>query len=102
MLRAVRQFVMDADASGDVSRLLEGEPESTGDLRWDALVAGVAEDVAVRHGVRIPAWISSREPLSEWWFVTDFARLHPTAFFETPPAIARHGVFIRRASLVNV
>ncbi len=102
MLKLVRQFVMDADRSSNPSSLLEPEPATTGDVRWDALVTGVCEDIAVCHGLAIPEWVSSREPLEEWWFVTNYAGLHPIAFVETPPAIARHGVFIRRASLENV
>ncbi len=102
MLKLVRQFVMDVDRADDPAVMLVPEPQPTGDERWDAFVTGVAEDAAVRHGVAIPKWVSAREPLDEWWFVTDYPGLHPSAFVETPPALARHGVFIRRASLVNV
>jgi hypothetical protein len=102
MLRTVRQFIMDCDRATDLHALLAGPPASTGDDRWDALLAGVVEDIAYRHRIPAPAWAVSAVPLASWWFVTDFATLHPTAFLETPPAVARHGVFIRRASLVNV
>lgn len=101
-LRLVRQFVMDAER-GDVAELIHHAPSSTGDPRWDALIAGVVEDVAFRAGTPIPAWVRAPErTLTSWWFVTDFSGLHPIAFIETPAAIAGHGVFIRRASLVNV
>ena len=100
-LRLVRQFVMNADRSADVASMITLAPDSTGDERWDALVAGVCEDIAYRHGVAVPAWTST-PPLSQFWFVTDFERLHPTAFLESPPALARRGVFMRRDSLVNV
>ena len=102
MLRAVRQFVMDADKSSDLAALITGPPSSTGDERWDALVCGVAEDVAVRHGLPLPGWVVAHEPLEEWWFVTNYSGLHALAFVETPPTLARHGVFLRRASLVNI
>ena len=102
MLRLVRQFVMDADR-GEVALAIAERPGSSGDVRWDALVAGVVEDLALRHGCRVPSWV--RDPsltLDTWWFVTDFKKLHPQAFVETPAALATHGVFMRRASLVNL
>ena len=70
----------------------------------DALIAGVVEDVAYRHGVPVPRWAMEPERSTEdrWWFVTSIPALHPTAFVETPASLANRGVFIRRASLVNV
>lgn len=106
MLRAVRQFIMDVDRharhTGDPTPLLMDRPPSTGDERWDALIAGVVEDITLRHRVPAPSWVHDREPLAQWWFVSPHRSLHPIAFVETPPAIAQHGVFIRRSSLVNV
>lgn len=100
-LRLVRQFVMDADRSDTPGLLMAAAPGSTGDPRWDALIAGVCEDVAFRHDTKVPAWTATG-PLEEFWFVTDFDRLHPTAFVESPAALARRGVFMRRSSLVNL
>lgn len=101
MLRAVRQFIMDADRDPD--RSLEGRFEPTGSCKWDALVAGVADDVAFRHRRRRPEWTSAQELyLDQWWFVTRYPGLHPVAMAETPAAVANHGVFIRRDSLRNV
>lgn len=101
LLRYVRQFVMDCD-NGDPAEMIAFEPASTGDERWDALIAGVVEDVAFRHRIPAPAWALDAPPLAAWWFVTDFERAHPTVFIETPATISRHGVYIQRASLVNV
>lgn len=100
-LRLVRQFVMDTDCE-DIDTMISGPPPTTGDPRWDALIAGVTEDIAFHSRRPVPSWVKSSEPLAEWWFVTDFPALHATAFLETPPALARRGVFLRRASLVNV
>ena len=103
MLRAVRQFIMDADRTADPSEMIFQKPPSTGDRRWDALVAGVVEDIAFRHGASTPAWTRSPDLyLDEWWFVTRSVGLHRVALAETPAAVANHGVFIRRDSLVNV
>ena len=106
LLRLVRQFIMDTDR-GDSQRVSENiaaAPRPTGDRRWDALVAGVVEDIAYRHGVSVPAWAMEpeRSTADRWWFVTSFPALHPTAFVETPASLSNRGVFIRRASLVNV
>lgn len=103
MLRWVRQLIADADRTEDPASLIADAPDHTGDERWDALIAGVAEDIAWRHELLVPTWV--RDPtrtLDTWWFVTRFASMHPTAFVSTPPAISAHGVFISRAALVNV
>lgn len=103
LLRAVRQFIGNTERSKDVAAMLREPPVATGERRWDALLAGVVEYIALRCGVPVPAWTVEEERfLDEWWFVTDVERLYPTAFVETPRAIANRGVFIRRASLVNV
>ena len=103
MLRAIRQFLMDAKRVDDLTALVDADPGSTGDARWDALIAGVVENLMFRRSMKVPRWtVQPGRFLTEWWFVTDFPRLHPTAFVETPAAIANRGVFIRRSSLENV
>lgn len=102
MLRLIRQFVMDAKR-GDVAEMIRDRPEPVGDARWDALIAGVVEDVARRAQASTPGW--TREPsryLDEWWFVSDVSRLHPQILTETPAALANHGVYLSRRALVNV
>ncbi len=97
MLRLVRQHIMNFDNGVDFKALTSTPPPSTGEPRRDAPVAGVTEDIAFRLGYPVPGW-TAIEPLDEWWFVTPVAKLEPTAFVESPPALARRGVFIRRAS----
>ena len=102
-LRLVRQFVMDLEATEDQSTLLAEDPPSTGDARWDALIAGVVEDFALHHGLPAPSWVfAPSRYLSKWWFVTSFTSMRPTAIVETPAALSGRGVFVQRASLVNV
>lgn len=100
LLRLVRQYIMNFDHGADFEAATSVPPSSTGDARWDALIAGVTEDIAFRLGEPVPAW-TAVDPLDEWWFVTPVAKLEPTSFVESPPALARRGVFIRRASLIN-
>jgi hypothetical protein len=51
------------------------EPSTTGDRRWDALLAGVVEVLAERHGFDAPAWVLSRSVLP-FWFVGSTPALH--------------------------
>jgi hypothetical protein len=105
-LRLVRQFIMDTDRldRSGVAENINNAPDSTGDRGWDALIAGVVEDIAYRHRVAVPPWAMEpeRSTADRWWFVTSFPALHPAAFVETPASLSNRGVFIRRASLVNV
>jgi hypothetical protein len=105
-LRLVRQFIMDVDRlePTEVSAQVAQAPQFSGDRGWDALIAGVVEDVVFRHGVPVPPWAMepTRSTDDRWWFVTSIPALHPTAFVETPASLANRGVFIRRASLVNI
>lgn len=102
-LRLVRQFVMDLDRADDPAELVCDAPRSTGDRRWDALIAGVVEDFSLHHGIQAPQWVFEPARFVEpWWFFTTIEAMRPTAIVETPPALANHGVFISRASLVNV
>lgn len=105
-LRLVRQFIMDSDRL-DPAALAKNIAEPaplTNNRGWDALIAGVVEDIAYRHCVNVPPWTADKDRSTEdrWWFVTTVPALHPVAFVETPASLANRGVFIRRASLVNI
>ena len=104
-LRWVAQFVavFERASSADRPNLLTEEPPSTGDRRWDAMLAGVVEQLCFNHGLPVPAW--SLQPtrfLDQWWFVTPYRSLHASAFAATPTALANRGVFIHGASLESV
>lgn len=102
-LRIVRQFLMDVDSASDLADAINREPRTTGDKRWDALLAGVVEDLAFTRRLPIPAWTADpRRFLETWWFVTRYKAMHATAMAHTPAALANRGVFVTRASLVNV
>lgn len=102
-LRLVRQFIMDLNNAEEPSILMSVTPPSTGDRRWDALIAGVVEDFCIHHGCSAPSWVfDPSRYLDRWWFFTTVDAMRPTAIVETPATISNHGVFIQRASLVNV
>ncbi len=101
-LRLVRQFLMDA-SRGDVAAMVAQPPMTSGSLQWDALLAGIAEFAAHQAKVPVPQWTSTEDKfLSTWWFLMPFKSLHGIAMAETPAALANRGVFLSRASLVNV
>jgi len=93
----VRQFMDDfyhADA-GTRQRLIDVRPEETGDARFDAYPAALAEHFALHYDLQIPEWVA--EPgrfLDRWWFPTQFRSLHAMAIAESPASFRRRGIFI--------
>jgi hypothetical protein len=58
--------------SSDVQQgLIEGEPLPV-DAHWDAFLAGLAEFVAQREGLRVPEWaLAPQRRLVSRWFIVD-------------------------------
>lgn len=109
--RQVIQFVDDAGRADVVTAraAVRLEPESTGDKRWDALLAGIAEYVSRRAGFPVPGWASAPGRfLRRFWFVIEDITGRPSpglaalSFASSPPELASRGVFIDRASLESV
>jgi hypothetical protein len=73
--------------------LLEGSPAPTGDERWDALFAGLAEHLAMREGKAAPTWSASRG-LRRFWFPFDAPGARAQALVHAPAALRRRGVFV--------
>jgi hypothetical protein len=104
-LRWVAQFISEFKrvSPADRSGLVADEPPPTGDRRWDAMLAGVVEQLCYDHQLTVPGWVMQPERfLDQWWFVTPYRSLHPSAFAETPAALANRGVFIHGPSLESV
>ena len=104
-LRWVAQFVAEFQRASlaDRARLVADEPAGTGDRRWDAMLAGVVEHLCFHHELAPPSWTLQPDRfLDQWWFVTPYVSLHPSAFVETPAALANRGVFIHGSSLESV
>jgi transcriptional regulator with XRE-family HTH domain len=77
--------------------LLRDEPPATGDVRFDAALAGAAEFFAAEGAVAAPVWVD--EPgrfLDSWWFLASRPAFHAYTLANTPAVFARHGVFIAR------
>ena len=77
--------------------LLAQEPPSTGDARFDAALAGMAELFAAEAGISAPAWVDGPGRFVEpWWFVASRPAFHAYTLAHTPAVMARHGVFMAR------
>jgi transcriptional regulator with XRE-family HTH domain len=110
-LRQVIQFLDDVAALDDdaVRQSIRAEPDTVGDPRWDALLAGIAEYVSRRAGIPVPGWASAPGRfLPRFWFVVEDILGRPApglavaAFISAPPELAGRGVFLDRTSLVSV
>lgn len=98
-LRLIFGFADDFRASSRAGKLalIEQEPPTTGDARFDAALAGVAEHFAREAGIAAPAWAQKPSRCVEpWWFVSSRPELDAYTLAHTPAVFARHGVFIAR------
>jgi hypothetical protein len=99
---AIRQLFGFADDFRGSSRpgrimLLEDEPPTIGDARFDAALAGVAEFFAGEAAICAPAWVNGAGRFVEpWWFVASRPAFHAYTLANTPAVFARHGVFVAR------
>jgi transcriptional regulator with XRE-family HTH domain len=80
------------DEPADVRAWLE-EPPSTGDPRWDTLLAAATRWVCRRHSIRPPAWTRA-EPLDQWWFPAFEPVLAARTFQRTPPELSVNGIWL--------
>lgn len=77
--------------------LIEQEPPSTADARFDAALAGLAEFFARESGITAPDWVDGPTRFAEpWWFVGSRPAFHAYTLANTPASFVRHGVFIAR------
>jgi transcriptional regulator with XRE-family HTH domain len=77
--------------------LIRDEPHSTGDARFDAALAGIAELFAAEGAIPAPVWVNGPSRFVEpWWFLASRPAFHAYTLAHTPALLARHGVFIAR------
>jgi transcriptional regulator with XRE-family HTH domain len=98
-LRLLFGFADDFRGSSRAGRLalMRDEPPPTGDARFDAALAGVAELFAIEGGLVAPAWVNGSARFVEpWWFVASRPEFHAYTLANTPAVLARHGVFMAR------
>jgi transcriptional regulator with XRE-family HTH domain len=98
-LRLLFGFADDFRGSSRPGRiaLIAQQPPPTGDARFDAALAGVAELFAAEAGIAAPPWVNGPERFVEpWWFVASRPAFNAYTLANTPACFARHGVFIAR------
>ena len=77
--------------------LIAEQPCTTGDSRFDAALAGVAEFFATERGIPIPGWVDEPDRFVEpLWFVASRPEFDAYTLANTPAVFARHGVLIAR------
>ncbi len=98
-LRLLFGFADDFRGSSRPGRiaLLAEEPPPTGDARFDAALAGLAELFAAEAGITAPAWVNGHLRFVEpWWFVASRPAFDAYTLANSPALLARHGVFMAR------
>lgn len=84
-------------------RMIVAEPPRIGDARWDAFVAALAEWLAVRSGLEVPAWVhNDNRYLRHGWWVTPMESMRAWEYAGSPVSFQSHGVYLHRESLANV
>jgi len=104
-LHAVREFLDQANHYDDVdlTDLICERPSLTGDVKADALMAGIAEHLAATRGLECPAWVhESQRFLDRFWFVSDVVGFRAISLAQTPMALKRRGIFWPARSLERV
>jgi transcriptional regulator with XRE-family HTH domain len=100
-LRLVFEFLRGAHDDGHpLTLLVAAEPVPTGDPRFDALLAAVAEDLCIRGTEEPPRWVHrpGRFLAAAWW-VADLPSARAAALVHTPASYRRRGVMIDRHDL---
>jgi hypothetical protein len=81
-------------------RMLEDEPAPTGNSRADAYLAAVAEHLAFRYGLDVPAWaLSESRFLHTPHFPAGLESLKAITLVESPTAFRRRLIFVDRDPL---
>jgi transcriptional regulator with XRE-family HTH domain len=84
-------------------RMITAKPPETGDPRWDAFLAGLAEWLAVRAGMPAPAWVrDDNRYLRRGWWVTPMESMRAWEYAGSPASFQSRGVYLHRESLINV
>jgi len=82
--------------------MLRQEPRKTGDRRFDAYLAALAEHLVVTNGLPVPGWAGKPERfLDQFWFPTEFKSLHAMALVQSPAAFRRRGIFVDKTAFMR-
>jgi hypothetical protein len=101
-IRIAFGVVQDFDKATAYERrlMVENRPPTTGEARYDALLAALVEHLCTGAGMPTPRWVDDPERFVEpWWFVAGLRSLQASALVQSPISFARRGVFICAGAL---
>jgi transcriptional regulator with XRE-family HTH domain len=100
-LRLFFEFLRGADEAGDnLILLISAAPPTTGDLRYDALLAAAAEHLSTHAGIPTPSWaLNPDRAFDGFWWVSDLPSARAQALVHSPASYRRRGVLIDRRDL---
>jgi hypothetical protein len=95
--------VLDDEAIGtaaDTFLVVADAPRPTGGSATDALMAALAEYLALQRGISAPGWAQDPDRVARpWWFVAAAPAWIPTSLRESPRSFAKRGIFVTAAGL---
>lgn len=100
IVREMRSHLAHVTAEVDLAVFL-AEPSTTGDQRWDAMLAANVEDLALGRGITPPAWTAGHA-LPTFWFVGSSPSLRAFAFARSPMSMQVRGVMVDPTDLEAV
>jgi len=75
---------------GEMDHAIAVAPDSTDDVRWDAMLAGSTDQLCLQRDLCCPRWpFAPDRYLTTWWFMSPCVSPHPSAFVQAPSALAR-------------
>jgi transcriptional regulator with XRE-family HTH domain len=95
--RANAKWVIDADEL----QVYLAAPSTTGDRRWDALLAGSTENLALQRRMSVPKWTRGHA-LPTLWFVGESRFFDAYALAHSPASLKIRGVMVDPADLESV
>ena len=100
-MRLVFEFLRGAQDDGQPVRLLvAARPAPTGDRRFDALLAAIAEDLCVHTDIPPPGWVHDDDRyLDGFWWISKLPSARARALVHTPASYRRRGVMLDRHDL---
>jgi hypothetical protein len=81
--------------------LFFARPSTTGDRRWDALLAGATEELATLGSIPIPEWAEDVR-LEDQWFVTEDPAFNEYLLANSPEPFRSRNVMIDPDALESV
>jgi hypothetical protein len=100
--RLVLEFVEEYrwEARDHRAVLFAVRPKPTGDARYDALLAALAEHFAFHDDLDVPDWAYDEDRfLDQWWFPVDMPAVRADALVHSPGAFRIRGIFIGSGAL---